>query len=96
MRTLSMFGLVVALAMPGCSWFSGDKGEKGEKAAPVSAEEIKKAVSVAKAIKKDPENAAAALKEAGMSRVELEELAYKIALDEAASEKYAKALREGK
>lgn len=94
MRTLMMFGLVMALGTPACSWFSGDN--KGDKAESVDPEQVKKAVQVAKAIKKDPENAAAALKEAGLSRNELEELVYKIALDEDAADKYAKALREGK
>jgi hypothetical protein len=94
MRTIHLITLAFALSLPGCSWFSGDN--KGDKSESVDPEQLKKAIGVAKAIKKDPDSAAAALKEAGLSRGELEELVYKIALDDAAADKYAKALREGK
>jgi hypothetical protein len=77
--------LVTALALA-CS----GGGEEPKSA--ISDEEIKKAVSVAKAIRKNPSGADAALADAGLSREQLESLLWKIALDEAASETYAKAL----
>lgn len=88
------FGIwLLAISMtPACSWFGGESKEE----ASIDAETFKKAVQAAKSIKKDPTKADAVLKEAGMSRSEFEAVMYQIATDEAASEKYEKALKEGK
>ena len=78
--------LVAALALSACS------GGGAESKSSISDEEIKKAVTVAKAIRKNPSGSDAALANAGLTRDELESLLWKIALDEEASQKYAKAL----
>ena len=86
--------LAAIVALPGCGWFGGEA--KSDKAEAVDADTLKKAIQTAKNIKKDPSKTEAILKEAGFSRSEFEALIYKIALDDVASDKYAKALREGK
>jgi hypothetical protein len=82
--------LVGMLALTSISACSGGGGE-GPKSA-ISEDEIKKAVSVAKAIRKNPAGSEAALASAGMTHDELEALMWKIALDEQASQAYAKAM----
>jgi hypothetical protein len=94
MRNLTIILVAALVVLPGCGWFGGDA--KSDKSEAVDAETLKKAIQTAKNIKKDPTKAEAILKEAGYSRSEFEELMYKIALDDVAAEKYAKALREGK
>jgi hypothetical protein len=92
-----MRSLFIALAftqvvgLSGCGMFGGE-GNK-EKMETVDAETFKKVVGVAKGIRKEPERAAELLKEAGMTKAELESAIYLIAADEESSDKYAKALK---
>jgi hypothetical protein len=75
------------LALSACSGGGADASKSA-----ISDAEIKTAVTVAKAIRKNPAGSEAALASAGLTRVELESLMWKIALDEEASQRYAKAL----
>ena len=86
--------MLAVVALPACGLFGG--GENKGKAETVDAETFKKVVTLAKAVKKEPEKAQEILKESGLSRAQVEDAIYAIAADEEASEKYAKALKGDK
>lgn len=86
--------LLGGLLLAGCWGKGGDEGK--DKPESVDAETLKKVIQVARAIERDPSKADEVFKKAELTRPEFEALVYKVALDEAAAEKYARSLKEGK